>query len=71
MILNSEVELVIQLLKSGKTPGVDIIPREFIKWDGPIMKIIFRELSQQILETKVWPKSWTTNIKERKSKDIL
>ena len=47
-ILNSEVELAIQILKSVKTPGIDNIPGELIKSGGPIMTTIFRELYQQI-----------------------
>ena len=47
-ILNSEVELVIKSLKSGKIPGIDNIPVKSMKSGGPILTIIFRELYQQI-----------------------
>ena len=47
-ILNSEIELAIKRLNSGKTPGIDNIPAEIIKSGGLIMTRIFRELCQQI-----------------------
>ena len=69
-ILNSEVELAIKSLKIWKTSGIDNIPGELIKSGGTIMTRIFRELCQQLWETKVWPKSWTTSIVIKILKEI-
>ena len=47
-ILNSEVELAIKSLNSGKTPGIYNIPCELIKSGWSIMTKIFNKLCQQI-----------------------
>ena len=48
--------------KEWETPGIDNITDELIKSGGPIINRIFRELCQQIWETKVWPKSRTASL---------
>ena len=61
-ILKEEIELAIKNLKPGKSPGIDNIPAELIKYGGDHVKEAFHALCQKIWQQKSWPKEWTQSL---------
>ena len=57
-MLREEVEEVVQSLKAGKSPGVDI-SSELLKNRGEARITVLAAIRQKILEMKEWIKEWT------------
>ena len=47
------------MMKTQKSPGVNNVPAELIKYGGEAMIDTFMIICQQIRETKTWPEEWT------------
>ena len=75
-ILKSDVEYAIQKLKEGKSPGIDNISGELLKYGGDEIVNFFTELYQISWSNKEWPKKWTNRVpnstysKKRKSQKV-
>ena len=61
-ILQEEVEKAVHALKCGKSPGVDNIPAELLKYGGPELIKTLTSICQRIWETKQWPKDWSQSL---------
>ena len=61
-ILKSEVEDALLKLKEGKSPGIDNIPGELLKYGGDAIVNVFTELCQSSWSKKEWPKQWTESL---------
>ena len=61
-ILREEVEVAVQSLKLGKSPGVDNVPSELVKHGGNEVVKALTALCQWIQEQKKWPKEWTQSL---------
>lgn len=61
-MIREEVEEAVHSLKAGKSPGIDNIPAELIKYGGEEMTKVLIALCQKIWETKEWPKEWTQSL---------
>ena len=61
-VLEEEVEEAVRSLKGGKSPGIDNIPAELIKYGGPEMIKALTIICQRIWTSKEWPKQWTQSI---------
>ena len=61
-ILKEEVEAAIGGLKSNKSPGIDNVPSELLKYGGEEILQALTDLCQKIMETKTWPKEWTQSL---------
>ena len=61
-ILREEVEMAINRLKKGKSPGVDNIPAELIQAGGDVMVEAFSAICNYIWRTGHWPKVWTQSL---------
>ena len=53
-----EIEYAIKKLKSGKAPGIDRIPVEFIKETVHVIKYELQYLYNYILSYEIYPESW-------------
>jgi hypothetical protein len=58
----SEVELVINNVKSHKLPGIDQIPAELIKVEGRTMYLEIHKLITSIWKKKKLPEEWKESI---------
>ena len=61
-IMQEEVKEAVRSLKAGKSPGIDNIPGELLKYGGEELTGILTKLCQKIWETKQWPKQWTQSL---------
>ena len=62
LILKSEVEEAIKMLKKGKSPGVDNIPGELIQAGGEFMSTALLHICNKIWKNKKWPENWTKSL---------
>ena len=58
-ILKSEVSDAKQMLKEGKSPGIDNIPSEIIKHEGSSKTKFLTQICQKSWDNKIWPTQWT------------
>ena len=49
-------------LKEGKSPGVDNVPVEVLKYGGDEYIKVIRAVCQKILDEKKWLEQWTQSI---------
>ena len=61
-ILESAVIEMIKTLKEGKSPGIDNIPSELVKYRGNAVVIILTTLCQKSRSSKIWPSQWTKSL---------
>ena len=61
-ILRKEVEAAVQLLKNGKSAGVDNIPAELVQAGGEIIFIALTTICNRIWQTGEWPTPWTQSL---------
>jgi len=61
-ILQAEIEDAVKKLKTGKSPGVDNVPGELIKYGGNETIKALTTLCQKIWQLKEWPKEWTQSL---------
>eukprot|EP00794_Sanderia_malayensis_P006629 gene6629-biopygen5401 len=61
-ILLSEIEHAVRSLKNNKTPGIDNVPGELLKYGGQEAIKVLHSLCNKVLETGTWPKDWTQSI---------
>jgi hypothetical protein len=57
--MKGEVIYAIHSLKIGKTPGIDNIPAEPMKYGDPELEKVMTEICQKIWSTKSWPEEWS------------
>ena len=62
LILKSEVEEAIKMLKKGKSPGVDNIPGELIQAGGDNMTVALLHICNKIWRNVEWPNNWTKSL---------
>ena len=62
LILKSEIEEAIKMLKKGKSPGVDNIPGELIQAGGEYMTEALLFICNKIWLNKIWPANWTKSL---------
>ena len=53
-----ELQMIIQRLKNNKSPGVDQIPNEFLKYSSSNFQQALKKLFNQILKEGIIPKVW-------------
>ncbi|HEY6436402.1 MAG TPA: reverse transcriptase family protein, partial [Ignavibacteriaceae bacterium] len=58
----TECEKALKKLSTGKAPGVDQMPYEFIKAGGPILIPYLTKIFNQILHSGIYPKEWALAI---------
>ena len=58
-ILRREVEAAVQLLKKGKSAGVDNIPAELVQAGGEDVITALTTICNKIWQTGEWPTPWT------------
>ena len=61
-LLKEEVVVAVSSLKTGKSPGVDNVPAELIKYGGEDTAHALTVLCQKIWDEKRWPKEWTQSL---------
>ena len=61
-ILRREVEAAVQLLKKGKSAGVDNIPAELVQAYGGDVTTALRTICNKIWQTGKWPTPWTQSL---------
>ena len=61
-IFRREVEAAVQLLKKGKSTGVNNILAELVQVDGEDVIIAFTTVCNKIWQTGEWPTSWTQSL---------
>ena len=61
-IMRREVEEAIKTLQDGKSPGVDNIPAEMLKYGGEDLVTVLTAICQKILDEKKWPQEWTQSL---------
>ena len=61
-ILESEVIEAITTLKEGKSPGIDNIPSELVKYGGNAVVRILTTLCQKSWSSKIWPSQTTKSL---------
>ena len=61
-ILRKEVEAAVQLLKNGKSAGVDNIPAELVQAGGEIIFIALTTICNKIWQSGEWPTPWTQSL---------
>ena len=61
-ILRKEVEAAVQLLKKGKSAGVDNIPGELVKADGEDVITAVTTICNKIWQTGEWTTLWTQSL---------
>ena len=61
-VLREEVEEAVRSPKAGKSPGVVNILSELLKNVGKTTPTVLTVISQNIWETKEWPKEWTQSL---------
>ena len=49
-------------LKEGKSPGIDNIPSELVKYRGNAVVRILTTLCQKSWSSKIWPSQWTKTL---------
>ena len=57
--LRKEVEAAVQLLKKGKSAGVDNIPAELIQAGGEDVITALTTICDKMWQTREWPATWT------------
>ena len=62
IILMSEIQEAIKMLKKDKSPGVDNIPGELIQAGGEHMATALHNICNQIWKNVKWPQSWTRSL---------
>ena len=53
-----ELQMIIQRLENNKSPGVDKIPSEFLKYSSSNFQQALKKLFNQILKEGIIPKVW-------------
>ena len=61
-ILREEVEMAVNSLKKGKSPGVDNIPAELVQAGGDAMVDTLTKICNKIWVTREWPTEWTQSL---------
>ena len=61
-ILRREVEAAVQLLKKGKSAGVDTIPAELFQAGGEDVITALTTICNEIWQTGEWPVPWTQSL---------
>ena len=61
-ILRKEVEVAVQLLKKGKSAGVDNISAELVQAGGEDVITALTTICNKIWQTGKWPSSWTQSL---------
>ena len=61
-ILGCKVEIAINMLKDGNSPGNDNIPNELIKYGGKCIAKIYTIICQNIWKIKIWLNQWTKSL---------
>ena len=61
-ILRREVEAAVQLLKQGKSAGVDNIPAELVEVDGEDVMTALTTICNKIWQTGEWPTPRTQSL---------
>ena len=61
-ILHREVEAAVQLLKKGKSAGVDNIPAELVQAGGEDVITALTTICNKIWQTGEWPTPWTESL---------
>ena len=61
-ILRKEVEAAVQLLKQGKSAGVDNIPAELVQAGGEGVITAVMTICTKIWQTGEWPTPWTRSL---------
>ena len=61
-ILRREVEVAVQLLKKGKSAGVDNIPAELIQAGGEDIITALKTICNKVWQTGEWPTPWTQSL---------
>eukprot|EP00794_Sanderia_malayensis_P014613 gene14613-biopygen11704 len=61
-ILLSEIEHSVRSLKNNKTPGIDNVPGELLKYGRQEPIKVLHSLCNKVLETGTWPKDWIQSI---------
>ena len=49
-------------VNEGKSPGIDNIPGELLKYGGDAIVNVFTEVCQISWSNKEWPKQWTGSL---------
>ena len=62
IILKSEIEEAVKMLKKGKSPGVDNIPGELLQAGGDHMIEALLNICNKIWKTAEWPTNWTKSL---------
>lgn len=62
LILRSEIEEAVKMLKKGKSPGVDNIPGELLQAGGEHMSTALLNICNKIWKNVKWPESWTKSL---------
>jgi hypothetical protein len=60
--MKDEVIHAMHSLKIGKTPGIENIPAELLKYGGPELERVMTEICEKIWSTKSWPEEWSKSI---------
>ena len=58
-IMDSEIELALKCLKTGKAEGIDCVRAEFLKTLGPNTRREMQEICKQIYQDGTWPEDFT------------
>ena len=61
-ILRKEVETAVQLLKKGKSAGVDNIPAKLVQAGGEDVIAALKTICNRIWQTGEWPTPWTQSL---------
>ena len=63
MITTEEIDMAVRKIKTGKSPGLDGIPVEFIKSTIDTIKPILETIFNYILTKEVYPQSWAHGLR--------
>ena len=64
-----ELDLVIKKLKTGRSPGLDLISAEFIKASAPLIKPHLQQMYNYVLHSEVYPDSWAEGLRSALPKE--
>ena len=62
LILRKEVEAAVQLLKKGKSAGVDNIPAELVQGGGEGVITAFTTIGNTVWQTAEWLTPWAQSL---------
>ena len=61
-VIKAEVKEAVRSLKDNKSPGVDNIQGELLKYGGEEVIEILQDICNKVLKTGIWPEDWTTSV---------